>query len=195
MKSKEQELQNIATRLRGLREALDLSIEEMAEKLLVDSETVKTYESGLAEIPVGYILNAAHACGVDMDVIISGEEARLKGYSLIRKDGGLPVDRRKTYDYKNLAYSFSDRKMEPFLVTVPAIDEYSSEHVNKHPGQEFIYLLEGRLEIVLEGKTFILEPGDSIYFSSELQHCLRGLDDQKAIFLDVISVLDKTDSD
>jgi quercetin dioxygenase-like cupin family protein len=76
--------------------------------------------------------------------------------------------------------------MEPFLVTVPPKDE--NELVwNEHGGQEFIYILKGRLEIWLDQRRHELEPGDSIYFDSKIPHALRGLDEAEAVFLDVIS--------
>jgi quercetin dioxygenase-like cupin family protein len=55
-----------------------------------------------------------------------------------------------------------------------------------HKGQEFIYMLEGRLELRINGEPLILEPGDSVYFNSESPHALRGLDGKQAVFIDVI---------
>ena len=55
-----------------------------------------------------------------------------------------------------------------------------------HSGQEFIHVMEGRLELRLGEETLALEPGDSLYFDSQTPHALRGLDDKHAVFLDVI---------
>lgn len=175
----------IAPRLRGLRDALDLSAAELAEKVGVSEEMVRKYESGTEEIPVSYLMNVGQACGVDLPVLISGQEAHLTEFSLVRKGQGLSVDRRKTYDYRNLAYQFHGSRMEPFLVTVPPKTEDELSW-SEHPGQEFIYLLEGELEIRLSDKVLVLNPGDSLYFASRARHALRGLNGKQAVFLDVI---------
>ncbi len=175
----------IAPRLAGLREALGLEIADFASRLGVSQEKLALYESGTVEIPVSFLMEAAHAGGVDLTAILSGSSAHLSAYSLVRKGQGLAVQRRKDYDYWNLASNFSGRSMEPFLVRVPPkkAEELS---FTSHSGQEFIYMLEGRLELSLHDKTEILEPGDSIYFKSRIPHALRGLDDNDALFLDVI---------
>jgi len=174
----------VAKRLRGLREALDISVEELAKKTGVSPEDVLRYELGQEEIPVSFLFEVAKVCGIDLTVLIAGKEAHLKEYCLVRKGEGLSVERRKSYGYKSLAYKFTGRKMEPFLVTVPPKTENELEF-NVHPGQEFIYMLEGKLEIRLDKDVLELEPGDSLYFSSELPHALRGVGGE-AKFLDVI---------
>lgn len=176
---------HIAPRLRGLREALDLTPEEMADRLETDADKVLLYESGTVEIPVSHLFQAAKACGVDLTVLLSGGEAHLHNHALVRAGKGMSVDRRKDYAYRSLAFSFTGRRMEPFLVTVPPKNE-DDLTFTEHAGQEFIYMLAGRLEITLGGKKHILEPGDSLYFTSRTPHALRGLDNAEALCLDVI---------
>jgi transcriptional regulator with XRE-family HTH domain len=176
---------DIAKRLRGLREAIDLTPEELSGKLGLTTEKVELYESGTAEIPVSYLFEVARMCGIDLTALLSGSEAHLQNHSLVRKGKGMSVERRKDYDYKSLAYGFFGRKMEPFMVRVPPKDE-NSLSFNEHPGQEFIYVTMGRLEIRLGDKVLVLEPGDSLYFSSKTPHALRGLDGQNTEFVDVI---------
>jgi mannose-6-phosphate isomerase-like protein (cupin superfamily) len=130
-------------------------------------------------------MKVAQACHVDLTVLISGIEPHLKGYSLVRRGGGLSVERRKDYDYKSLAYRFSGRKMEPFLITVPPKEPAGMTQV-AHSGQEFIHVMEGRLELRLGEEILELAPGDSLYFDSQTPHALRGLDGKQAVFLDVI---------
>ncbi len=175
----------ISKRLRGLREAMDFSHEGMAEKLDLSAEKVKQYESGLVEIPVSYLFGVARLCNVDLTVLIAGSEANLHNHALVKKGKGMSVERRKDYDYKSLAYGFSGRRMEPFLVTVPPREE-NSLVFNEHPGQEFIHVLKGKLEVTPGDKKLILEPGDNLYFTSRTPHALRGLDGQEAEFLDII---------
>ena len=176
----------IAPRVRGLRESCDFTVEELAGKVGVSVDTFAMYEAGECDIPVSFLKDIADVCGVDLTALISGGEAHLNDYSVVKRGEGLSVQRRKDYDYWNLAARFTHRKMEPFLVVVPP-KEVSELTWNEHNGQEFIYLLEGRLEIWLDKKRHILEAGDSIYFDSRISHALRGLDGQQARFLDVIS--------
>jgi transcriptional regulator with XRE-family HTH domain len=177
--------EEIAPRLRGLREALDLSPETLGERIGTDPGEVIRYESGTEEIPVSHLFRVAQACGVDLTVLISGGDAHLKEYSLVRAGEGLSVDRRKDYKYQSLAYRFSQRRMEPFLVRVPPKEE-GELTFNRHSGQEFIHMLEGRLEIRVGESILVLEPGDSFYLDSSTPHALRGLDGAEALFLDVI---------
>ncbi|GAB6113481.1 helix-turn-helix domain-containing protein [Desulfomicrobium salsuginis] len=176
---------DIAPRLRGLRDAMDMTVEEVAAQVGASADDVRNYESGGHEIPVSYLFNVAQAFQVDLTVLMSGKEAHLHTASLVRKGKGMSVERRKDYDYKSLAYRFVGRKMEPFIVTVPP-KEKSELKFNEHPGQEFIYVLAGKLEITLADAVHVMEPGDSLYFTSRTPHALRGLDGRPAEFLDVI---------
>ncbi|WP_045220709.1 helix-turn-helix domain-containing protein [Desulfonatronum thioautotrophicum] len=175
----------IAPRLRGLREALDLTVEQMAARIESTPDKVALYESGTVEIPVSHLFQTAKSCGVDLTVLLSGGEAHLHNHALVRKGKGMSVDRRKDYAYKSLAYNFTGRRMEPFLVTVPPKDEQDLTFT-EHAGQEFIHMLSGRLELRLGEQVLILEPGDSLFFTSRTPHALRGLDQAEAVFLDVI---------
>lgn len=181
----EEAYKQIAPRLVGLRDALGLTVEQLAARMGVSPDEVRNYESGETEIPVGYLLKAAQACQVDLTTLISGDEAHLRNYSLVRKGEGLTVDRRKSYDYKDLAYKFKGRRMEPFLIRVPPKDEKDLSF-NHHTGQEFMYVLDGRLEVRLGKNVLVLAAGDSLYFDSKTPHALRGLDGKDAVFLDVI---------
>lgn len=185
MEAQQPAYKEIAPRLRGLRDALDMGVKEMASKLSVTPEDILRYESGEHEIPVSYLFNVAQVYQVDLTVLISGKEAHLHTASLVRHGKGMSVERRKDYDYKSLAYRFIGRKMEPFIVKVPPKDKEALTF-NEHPGQEFIYMLKGKLEITLGSTVYTMEPGDSLYFTSRTPHALRGLDGQPAEFLDVI---------
>ncbi len=183
--SNDKAYKEIAPRLRGIRDAVDMTITQLAEKVDVDPSLVEKYESGELEIPVSYLMDVAHVCGVDLTVLISGNESHLTNYALVRKGKGLSVDRRKDYDYKNLASTFVGRRMEPFMIEVPAKNP-DDMNFTTHRGQEFIYVLEGRLELRLGDSILMLEPGDSLYFDSNTPHAMRGLDEKSARMLDVI---------
>ncbi len=176
---------DIAARLREIRDVTGVSPSELALATGVEEAEVLAYETGDGEIPVSYLYKAAKACGVDLTALLTGREAHLGSYSLVRAGNGLNVDRRKAYDYLSLAYRFHKPAMEPFLITVPPTgrDDLS---FNSHTGQEFIYVIDGRLEVLLGDDAVEMLPGDSLYFDSRTPHAMRGMDDAEARFLDVI---------
>lgn len=178
-------VREIAMRLRVIREVTGFSPEDLAQTTGVSPQQVLAYETGNAEIPVSYLYDVAKACGVDLTALLTGDEAHLQTYSLVRSGQGLSVDRRKAYKYQALAYRFHKPAMEPFLVTVPPKEESDLEF-NRHLGEEFIYMLRGRLEVRFEDDVVTLDPHDSLYFSSRTPHAMRGLDGGDAEFLDVI---------
>ena len=182
---KQELYKEVAPRLVGLRESLGLSHAELAQKIGATEELVADYEKGDREIPVSYLMDVSHACGVSLTELLSGEDAHLQNYTVVRNGEGLSVTRRKDYDYKNLAFRMTDRQMEPFLIRVPS---KAREEVTliAHKGQEFSYILEGRLELHLDKDIVVLEPGDSVYFSSTIPHGLRGLDGKDVVFVSVI---------
>ncbi|MDL2210552.1 XRE family transcriptional regulator [Desulfovibrio sp. OttesenSCG-928-O18] len=182
---KQQLYKEVAPRLFGLRESLGLSHAELAEKIGASTELVAGYEKGDREIPVSYLMDVSHACGVNLTELLAGEDAHLQNYTVVRNGEGLSVTRRKDYDYKNLAFRLTDRLMEPFLIRVPP-KEREDVTLIAHKGQEFSYILEGRLELHLGNDITVLEPGDSVYFSSTIPHGLRGLDGKDAVFVSVI---------
>jgi transcriptional regulator with XRE-family HTH domain len=178
-------VREIAMRLRGIREVTGLTPEDLAATTGVTPDEVLEFESGNQEIPVSYLYEVAKACGVDLTALLTGDEAHLQAYSLVRDGQGLSVTRRKAYKYQALAYRFHKPAMEPFIVTVPPKTE-SELDFNRHLGEEFIYMLRGRLEIRLGDEVLTLEPHDCLYFSSRTPHAMRGLDGAAAEFLDVI---------
>jgi mannose-6-phosphate isomerase-like protein (cupin superfamily) len=182
----EEQIRQIAERMKGLREVLELSVEEVAHTCGIPVEKYLEYESGKIDIPVSVLHRISQQYGVELTVLLTGQEPHMHRYSLVRKNKGVGVERSKAYDYKSLAYSFINRKAEPFLVTVEPKENEAEVSYNTHPGQEFNYVLEGRLKICLGEKEMILEQGDSIYFDSSLPHRMYALDRKPCRFIAII---------
>lgn len=181
----EEQIQQIAERLRGMREVLEITTGEAAKTCDVTEAQYLTYESGLVDIPVSILYRMAQHYRFDLTALMVGEEPLMHAYSLTRKDKGIGVDRQKAYAYQALAGNFKDRKCEPFMVKVePKVDQTVS--FNSHPGQEFNYMISGKLKFFIGTKEMILEEGDSIYFDSELKHGMLALDNKVAKFLAII---------
>lgn len=173
----------IAQRIRELRTIAGLSVAELAREFKLSEKTVAKYEEGTTDIPVGFLYEVAHKFKVELTALLTGEEPKLQGYSLVKADTGLSADRRKEYKYKDLAFNFAHKKAEVFLVTVEPKPAKTALHFYAHPGQEFTYLLEGELKVVMDGHEVIMKKGDALYFNSGLKHAMVALNKKKARFL------------
>jgi len=181
-----QQIQLIASRIKELREIDGISAESLAHELHTDPELFTNYESGNTDIPVGFLIKVAHRFNLELSSLLRGDEPRLHVYTVVRKGKGLNVDRRKQYQYESLAYNFIQKKAEPFVVTVAPDSTNAPLEFNSHPGQEFNYVLEGTLMIVVDGHEIILNEGDSVYFDSGYKHTMKALNNQKTRFLAVV---------
>ena len=181
----EEQIKQIADRLSGMREVLEISVEEAAETCGVTQEQYHEFESGQVDIPVSILFRMSQRYKFDLTALLSGEEPLMRSYTLTRKGKGSRVDRQKAYVYQALAGNFQNRKCEPFLVTVEP-KENQKVAFNSHPGQEFNYMISGRMQFFIGRKEMILETGDSIYFNSELDHGMVAMDNQPATFLAII---------
>jgi len=181
----EDQIKQIAERLQGLREVLEISAEEAAGTCAITMEQYLKYESGQYDIPVSILHRMAHKYKFELTSLLSGEEPHMHSYTLTRKDKGIAIDRRQAYKYQSLAGNFLNRKAEPFLVVVDPKEDASVSY-NSHPGQEFNYMIEGKLKLFLGEKEMVLHPGDSIYFDSGLPHGMLAEDGKPAKFLAII---------
>ena len=177
------QIQLIASRIKELREIAGISAESLAQELHTEPELFSNYESGNTDIPVGFLIKVAHRFNLELSSLLRGDEPKLHVYAVVRKGKGLNVDRRKQYQYESLAYNFIQKKAEPFVVTVTPDSSNSSLEFNSHPGQEFNYVLEGTLMIVVDGHEIVLDEGDSVYFDSGYPHAMKALNDQLSRFL------------
>lgn len=181
-----EQIKLIAMRIKDLREISGLSIQTLAKELNIPVDTYVEYESGNADIPVSFLYKISAKFNVELSAILTGEDPRLHNYCVVRKNKGMSVDRRKEYKYQSLAYNFINKKAEPFLVTVDPELENSEVHYNQHPGQEFNYVIEGTLKVMINGYEVILNEGDSLYFDSGMKHGMKALNDKQAKFIAVI---------
>ncbi|MEI6678683.1 MAG: cupin domain-containing protein [Mariniphaga sp.] len=181
----EEQIRQIADRLRGMREVLEISADEAAVTCAISKEQYLNFESGEIDIPVSILHRMSHQYNFDLTSLLTGEEPLMRSYTLTRKDKGVGVNRRKDYKYQALAGNFIHRKADPFVVVVEPVKS-DSVSFNSHPGQEFNYMLEGKMKFFIGSKEMILEPGDSIYFDSGLPHGMLAMENECAKFLAII---------
>lgn len=182
----EESIKQIGERLKGLRDVLGIPAEEVAELCDISLEHYLKIEAGEADPSVYRLSKISKRYGISLDVLLFGEEPRMSGYFLTRKNQGLSVERRKEYKYQSLASGFRGRKVDPFLTQVDPLPEGKNYHKNSHDGQEFDYIVEGKMEITIGEKTMTLAEGDSIYFDASQPHCMRAIGGQSVKFLCVV---------
>ncbi len=180
-----EEIKAVADRLKGLRDIMDVSIEEAAQVCGIGIDKYIAYESGTVDIPVGVLQCMAKKYEIDLGTLISGKEPHMHSYCLTKKDKGMSVDRRKDYKYQALATGFQNRKADPFIVSVP-FDAAAEPHFNSHPGHEFVYMIEGKMTLTVDGRELVVEEGDSVYFDATKKHAMVARDGKNAKFLDMI---------
>jgi len=180
------ETDQITHRIRELREIMELSQETLATKLGLTVDKYREYESGEADFPAGLLHEIARRFNVQMTSLLTGEEPRLHTYCLVRKGEGVGVQRRQEYDYQSLALNFVNKQAEPFLVTVEPDEPSTGVSFNVHPGQEFNYVLEGRLQVIIDDHELELSPGDSLYFDAGYPHGMRALGGTRTRFLAIV---------
>jgi transcriptional regulator with XRE-family HTH domain len=181
-----EQIKKIAERLAGLRDALEITPEEMAKVCNITTEEYLRLESGNVDISVSLLHQIAQTYGVELTALMFGDDPKMNSYFVTRKGKGVAVERTKAYRYQSLAAGFSKRKADPFMVTVGPKPDDVSVYLNSHAGQEYNYVISGRLLLQINGKDLILEAGDSIYFNSELPHGMKALDGKDVCFLAMI---------
>ena len=167
---------NVGERVKAVREDRNLSLQDISQRTDLDVSLLEQIESGSLAPPLGIVIKLSKALNLKMGYFISGEEDR--AYTIVRKNDRKVVSRYDSkkgeyygYGYESLAPHKKNRHMEPFLVSLDPAE--TEEERSTHDGQEFIYVLEGAMEVRLGEEIHILEPGDSIYYDSTAPHLVK----------------------
>ncbi len=173
--------------LRTTREKRGFSLDELAARTGISRDALAQLEAGESMLPLGQLIKLSKALSLRMaDVISKGEEP----FTIVRSDQRRSFSRfgkaRESgygYEYKSLAAGKKDRLMEPFIVTLyPS----GANEASSHDGQEFIYVLEGEMEVLIEGTRDVLEAGDSVYYDSTSMHLVKAHGEKPAKILAVL---------
>jgi transcriptional regulator with XRE-family HTH domain len=167
---------NVGERVRQVRDKKGLSLEDVSQRTDIDVLMLSQIEQGAVAPPLGTIIKLAKALEMRMGYFISGEQER--PYTIVRHRDRKVVSRYDSkkakyygYEYESLAPHKKDRHMEPFLVTLEAAD--TQDERSTHDGQEFIFVLQGQMEVRLGEELHILDPGDAIYYDSTVPHLVK----------------------
>lgn len=178
------DIKTIAARLIELRTFSDFSVEEMAEKLGVDNNVYAAYESGEIEAPINVIYRFASLLDTEAAYILTGRMPDKDKAFVVYDGNGLSVSRYEGYAFSSLASEFKNKTMNPMLVTIAPTD---TPELVVHGGQEFNFVLEGELRVIVDNTDYYLRAGDSIYFNPSFPHAQLAMGDKPARFLTVIN--------
>lgn len=174
----------ISARLKELRTFSDFSTAEVAERLGIDEEEYVAYETGREEIPINLIHKFASIMDTEAAYVMSGVLPSKEKVNVVYDGKGMSVKRYEGYSFTSLGGDFRKKTMNPMLVTIAPTD---TPELVVHGGQEFNFVLEGELRVIVDDKEYFLRAGDSIYFDPSYPHAQLAMGGKAAKFLTVIN--------
>jgi transcriptional regulator with XRE-family HTH domain len=176
----------LGEKINQLRQSREMSQEELAKASNNDVELIDKLENGALVPSLTPLFNIARALGVRLGTFLddapqNGPVLVESGKSkhVVRFSGKCSNCKESSLEFNSLAADKQDRHMEPFIIDV---HPQKGEHpLSSHEGEEFIYVLEGEIEILYGKETYNLEAGDSIYYDSVVPHDLHAVDEDAKI--------------
>lgn len=179
----------LGKKITTLREAHHLTTQDLADRCGASVETIEKLEAGEVPASLAPLIKLTRALGVRLGTLMDDDESF--GPAYINQEQMEEVKRIKTLQtakdagdlsYFSLAAGRPSRHMDPFIITVTPSGE-TTHKLDSHEGEEWLYGMEGCIEIEYGKETFILHPGESIYYDSIVPHQVRAHDGQNAKFL------------
>ncbi len=180
---------SIAGNIKTLRINKQMSLDELSRLTGLTKGYLSKIERSHKAPPLSTLNKIALTMDVDVTFFLkeNAEEVKDTQLAVVKKGERKKVVTKGSlslygYEYEALAYNKPGKNMEPFIIS-PAWDK---EATFQHDGEEFMFVLEGTHEFTYDGKKYILNRGDSIYFDSRIPHSGKSLGDKKAKILMVI---------
>ncbi|MGN0635404.1 MAG: AMP-binding protein [Acutalibacteraceae bacterium] len=183
-----EKLLEVAVRIREMREIKNISEAEMAERTEVTLEQYLAYEAGQLDFPFTFIHKCSLVLGVGMTDLLEGQSAHLSSYTVTRKGEGHNTAKENGIEIQNLAPLFRKKIAEPYYVRYeydPALQDQPI-HCTSHSGQEFDFIVSGRLKVQVGDHVEYLSEGDSIYYNSSTPHGMIAVDGRDCLFIAVV---------
>jgi transcriptional regulator with XRE-family HTH domain len=162
----------LGNRVRQTRIARAITLEQLANLTGFTTSYLSKIENRRKVPPIATLARIASALEVDIAYFFEGERAVSdESVSVVRASQRQPVIRGGTsfgYDYEGLAHTKRNKHMEPFIFTFPK--SISRDVSFEHEGEEFVFVLSGRVEFEAGNRTWVLAAGDSLYMDSSIPH-------------------------
>lgn len=180
-----EENKEFALKVKSIRERQQMSLEELAEKSDVKIEVLQAMEDGEIIPSLTPLTKMARALGVRLGTFL--DDAPQFGPIVVRNgktestlyfSGREDVTNASNLEYHSLGAGKIDRNMDPFIIDIDYEEDYE---LSSHEGEEFIYVLDGEIEVIYGKDKFIVAKGDSIYYDSVVPHHLHSSKDKSKI--------------
>ncbi len=181
----------IGETIRAIRESKGASLTAVADAAGISKGALSKIEKAQVSAPISTLLRVAKALNVHLSRFFTDPKGS-PDYVVTRK-GKAPVITRGGsefgYTYQALALEMSDKLADPFLLTISPGDKRG---IYRHGGEEFIYVLNGKMEMTLGSESFVLNAGDSIYFDPSYKHSCAALGSKPVRMIAVFIQDDRT---
>lgn len=171
--------ENLGTKIEQLRTAAGVTRDDLAEAAGLSADQMERIENSKASPSISTLIKISRRLGVRVGTLLDGAEPAcpmVTNAAKLQPTVNLSKKEESAHlDFFSLAGSKSDRNMEPFYIKVGYI-ENEKKNYSSHEGEEFIFVLDGRLEIFYGGEKYDLSKGDSIYYDSIVPHLVTSLD-------------------
>ena len=179
----------VGERIKKLREAQEMTLADVCKLTGIQPDRLPAYEEGTAVPSIGAVIQLSRVFGSKVEGLLHGGGTVSESLTICRSGdslGGRQGDTEQSYSYSPLTRPGTARHlMEPFLLS---FDPKVPQGVPlTHDGQEFVYIVDGVIELFYDGHSFRLEKGDSAYLDSSHPHTFHGLGDSIAQMLAVVS--------
>lgn len=172
-------LVSIGGKISAARKDKDVSLDFLANETGFSIQFLKEVESGSKMPSVGTILQISRALDIDSAVLLKEQESHLTNRI------SASTKRTENYAYKTLTSGGEKKYLKAFQVTIDARKEHSGVGY-QHEGEEFVYVLQGKIELWVGENLNVLENGDSLHFNSGIKHKMKNLSDNDALLLVVL---------
>ena len=169
----------VGQKIKRARTRKKFKLDQLANETGFSIDYLKEIESGKSIPPVGALLQISRALEIDSGDLLKEPESRLE--SRIKAH----TKRTENYAYTTLTPGAENKHLKAFLVTVEAQQDHKGVGYN-HEGEEFVYVLTGKIEVIVGEHVNILNTGDSLHFNSGIRHKMKNISDKTAELLVVI---------
>ena len=169
----------IGQKIKKARTSKKLKLDQVANETGFSIDYLKEIESGKAMPPVGALLQISRALEIDSGSLLketeSTMESRIKAHT----------KRTENYAYTTLTPGAENKHLKAFLVSVEPHQDHKGVGYH-HEGEEFVFVLRGKIEVAVGEHVNVLETGDSLHFNSGIQHNMKSISDETSEMLVVI---------
>jgi transcriptional regulator with XRE-family HTH domain len=182
----------ISGNIKALRKKKKITLERLSEMTGLTKGYLSRVERARRAPPYSTLNKIAIALGVDAAFLLGeglqvSKDIRLSftkrdQRKVIKSVGSLSEGSLYGYGYEALAADKLGKNMEPYIIE-PSFEE---DAIFQHEGEEFMFVLEGKHELIYDGEKYLMEEGDSVYFDASVPHTGRSLGRKKAKLLAVM---------